>query len=75
MAVDIEGIASSLWSSVEQITLPFDATKRAQMTVRTPNHVVEKNRVELSGCPFVLNLVGNQQFFRKIGTNPLGQLR
>jgi hypothetical protein len=24
------------------------------MTVRTPNHVVEQNRVELSGSPFVL---------------------
>ena len=75
MADDVEWIASRLGSAVEQITFPLDTTKRAQMTVRTPNHVVEKNRVELSGCPFVLNLVGNQQFFRKIGTNPLGQLR
>jgi len=75
MADDVEGIASRLGPPVEQVTFPLDTTKRAQMTVRTPNHVVEQNRVELSGSPFVLNLVGNQQFFRKIGTNPLGQLR
>jgi hypothetical protein len=75
MADDVEGIASRLGSPVKQVTFPLDTTKRAQMTVRTPNHVVEQNRVELSGSPFVLNLVGNQQFFRKIGTNPLGQLR
>ena len=75
MANDVEGIASRLGSPVKQVTFPLDTTKRAQMTVQTPNHVVEQNRVELSGSPFVLNLVGNQQFFRKIGTNPLGQLR
>ena len=75
MADDVEGIASRLGSPVKQVTFPLDTTKRAQMTERTPNHVVEQNRVELSGSPFVLNLVGNQQFFRKIGTNPLGELR
>ena len=46
MAVDIEGITSSLWSSIEQITLPFDATKRAQMTVRATNDVIKDNVVE-----------------------------
>jgi hypothetical protein len=72
---DVEGIASRLGSPVKPITFPLDTTKCAQMTVRTPNHVIEQNRVELSRSPFVLNLVGYQQFFRKIGTNPLSQLR
>jgi hypothetical protein len=75
MAVDVEGIASRLGPPVEKVTFPFDATKRAQMTVGTPNHVIEQNSVEFSSCPLVLILVRNQQFFRKIGSNPLGQLR
>jgi hypothetical protein len=48
MAGDIEGITSSLWSSIEQITLPFDATKRAQMTMRATNDVIQDNVVEFS---------------------------
>ena len=59
MAVDIEGIASSLWSSVEQITLPFDATKRAQMTVCAKNDVIKDNDVEFCSCPLVIRLVRN----------------
>jgi hypothetical protein len=74
MTVDVEGVASCLGSPVEQVALPFDATKRAKMTMGTPNNVIEQNIVELSCSPLVLILVRDQQFFRKIGTNPLGQL-
>ena len=75
MAGDVDGIASRLGPSVEQVTFQFDATKRVQMTVWTLDHVIEQNGVEFSSCPLALNLVRNQQFFRKIGSNPLGQLR
>ncbi len=34
MAVNVEGIAQRLRSTVEQLTFPFDATKGAQMTVQ-----------------------------------------
>jgi hypothetical protein len=33
MTDDVEGIATRLGPPVEQVTFPFDATKRAQMTV------------------------------------------
>ncbi len=59
---------------IEHVAFPFDATKRAQLTMGTVNHIIEQNIVEFSCCPLDLNLVGNQQFFWKIGTNPLGQL-
>ena len=45
MAVDVEGIAPRLRSSVEQVAFPFDATKRAQMTMRTTHYVVYENGV------------------------------
>ena len=75
MAVDVEGIASRLGPSVEVVTFPFDATKRAQMTVRTTHDVVDENGDEFSCCPLVLILVRNPQFVRKIRADPLGQLR
>ena len=59
MAVDIEGITSSLWSSIEQFTFPFDATKRAQMTVRDTHDVIKDYVVEFCSCPLVLRLVRN----------------
>ena len=59
MAVDIGGITSSLWSSLEQFTLPFDATKRAQMTVRATHDVIKDYAVEFCSCLLVLNLVRN----------------
>jgi hypothetical protein len=59
MAVDIEGIASSLGSSIEPFALPFDATKRAQMTMRATLNVIQENGVELSSDPPVLHLVSN----------------
>jgi hypothetical protein len=75
MADYVERISSArLWSPVKQFPFPSDTANRVQMTVLTPNHVIEQNRVELSSSPLVLNLIGNPQFFRKIGTNPLGQL-
>jgi hypothetical protein len=40
MANDLEGLASRLWPPVEQTAFPFDATKRAKMTVGTPNNVM-----------------------------------
>jgi hypothetical protein len=39
MAVDDVGIAMYLWSPVEQVTFPFDATKRDQKTVSTKHNV------------------------------------
>ena len=68
MAVDVEGIAARLGPSVEEVTFPFDATKRAQMTVRTAHDsdVIDENGVEFSCCPLILILVRNPQFVRKI---------
>jgi hypothetical protein len=74
MPHDIEGVASRLGPSDEQVAFPFDATKRAKMTMGTPNNVIEQNIVELSCSPLVLILVRDQKFFRKIGANPFGQL-
>ena len=62
MPVDVEGIAPRLRPSVEEVTFPFDATKRAQVTVRTTHDVIDENGVEFSGCPLVLILVRNPQF-------------
>ena len=75
MAVDVEGIALRLGPSVEVVTFPFDATKRAQMAVRAKHNVIHENRVEFNCCPLVLILVRNPQFVRKIRADPLGQLR
>ena len=74
MSDDVEGVASRLGPSVKQLAFPFDATKRAKMTMGAPNNVIEQNIVELSCSPLVLILVRDQEFFRKIGANPLGQL-
>ncbi len=75
MAVDIEGIASSLGSSIEHFTRPFDATKRAQMTMRAQHNVIQENGVELGSGPLVLHLVRNLQIIGKICANPFGQFR
>jgi hypothetical protein len=61
-------------SSVEQLTFPFDAPSRLQMTLGTQLNVIEQNRVEFSCSPLVLNLVGNQQCLRKMVANPLDKL-
>ncbi len=74
MPDDVEGVASRLGPSVEQVAFPFDATKRAKITMGTPNNIIEHNIVELSCSPLVLILIREQEFFRKIGVNPLGQL-
>ena len=74
MPDDVEGVASRLGPSVEQVAFPFDANKRAKTTTGTPNNIIEQNIVELSCSPLVLILVRDQDFFRKIGANPLGQL-
>jgi hypothetical protein len=54
--VYVEGIASRLGPSVEQVAFPFDATKRAKITIRTPNNIIEQNIVELSCSPLVLGI-------------------
>ena len=59
MAVDIEGITSSLWSSIEQFALLLDATKRVQMTMRATHDVIKDNVIELCSCPLVFRLVRN----------------
>jgi hypothetical protein len=71
MAVDVAGITSRLGSSIEQVALPFDATKRTQMTLRATHNVFEENDVQ--HCLLVLFLVRNQQIIGKIRANPLGQ--
>ena len=48
MPVDVEGIAPRLRPSVEEVTFPFDATKRAQVTVRTTHDVIDENGVEFN---------------------------
>jgi hypothetical protein len=73
MTNDVEGLASRLGPPVELVAFPFDATKRAKMNMGTPNNVIEQYIVELSCSPLGLILVRDQQFFRKIGANPLGQ--
>jgi hypothetical protein len=74
-AFNVEGIAQRLGPSIKEVTFPFDATKRAQMAVRTKHNVIDENRVEFNCCPLVLILVRNQQFVRKIRADPLGKLR
>jgi hypothetical protein len=74
MPDDVEGVASRLGPSVEQVPFTFDASKRAKITIGTPNNIIEQNIVELSCSLLVLILVRDQEFFRKIGANPLGQL-
>ena len=59
MAVDIEGITTSLGSSIEQFALSFDTTERVSMTMRTTHDVIKHNGVELCSCPPVLRLVRN----------------
>ncbi len=59
MADDIERIASSISSSMEPFALPFDATKRAQMTIRAMHNAIQENGVELSSGSLVLDLVRN----------------
>ncbi len=61
MPNDVEGVATRLGPSVERIAFPFDATKRAKMTMGTPNNVIEQNIVELSCNPLVLILVRDQE--------------
>ncbi len=76
MAVDVERITPGLGSSVEQVALPFDATKRTQMTMRTTqctHKVVKDSVIQLRCCPLVLLLVRYQQSIGKIRSNPLGQ--
>ncbi len=74
MPDNVEGVASRLGPSIEQFAFPFDATKRAKITMGTPNNIIEQNIVELNCSPLVLILVRDQEFFRKIGANPLSQL-
>jgi hypothetical protein len=74
MPNDVEGVALRLGPSVEQAAFPFDATKRAKITMGTPNNIIEQNIVELSCSPLVLIFVRDQEFFQKIGANLLGQL-
>ncbi len=59
MAVNIEGIASSLGSSIEPFALPFDSTKREQMTIKATHNVIQENGVDLGSGPLVLHLVRN----------------
>ncbi len=74
MAVDVEGITPSLGYNTEpfavNFALPFDATERMQMALRTMHNVVKENVIQLSCCPLVL-LVGNQQIIGRISPNPL----
>jgi hypothetical protein len=68
MAVDVEGIPPGLGSSVEQVTLPFDATRSTQMTMRTTHNVVKDNAIQLSRCP------PSCKGIEKIRANTLAQL-
>ena len=52
-----DDVASRLGPPVEQVSFPFDATKRAKMTMGTPNNIIEQNIVELSCSPLVLILL------------------
>ncbi len=69
MAVDVEGIAQRITSSVEQVAFPLDATKRAKMSMRTAHHVIDEDGVEFGCCPLVHLLVRNQQFGTQICTS------
>jgi hypothetical protein len=48
MTVDVDGIAALLGSSVEQVTFAFHAAKRAQMSVRTTQYVINENGVKMN---------------------------
>jgi hypothetical protein len=75
MAVYVEGIAPRFGSSVEQVTFPLDATKRAKMSMWTTHHVIDEDGVDFVCCPLVPLLVRNQDFGGKICTYPFSQLR
>jgi hypothetical protein len=48
MPDDVERVAAHLGPPVEQVAFPFDATKRAKMSMGTLNNVIEQNIVKLS---------------------------
>jgi hypothetical protein len=64
MIVDVEGIASRLGSSVDQVTFPCDAAKRAQISVRTTHRLINENGVKFCSYSLFLILVRNPQIIR-----------
>ena len=49
VALNVKGIASRLWPSVEQVALPLYAAKRAKMAVWSADEIASDDCIQLGG--------------------------
>ena len=73
VSLNVKGIASRLWPSVEQVALPLYAAKRAKMAVWSANEIASDDCIQLSCCPQGSLFGRNTQIAAKVGPNPLSQ--
>ena len=73
VSLNVKGIASRLWPSCEQFTLPLDAAKRVKMAVWATNEIARDDCIQLGCGPQDSLLRWNIQFVTKVGPNPLSQ--
>ena len=74
VALNVKGIASRLWPSVEQVSLPLYAAKRAKMAVWAADESASDDCIQLGGGPQVPLLRRDAQLVVHVGTDPLRQL-
>ena len=73
VSLSVKGIASRLWPSCEQFTLPLDASKRVKMAMWDANEIASDDCIQLVCGPQGSSLRRNIQFVAKVGPNPLSQ--
>ena len=74
MPFNVKRIASSLGSSIEKLTLPLDAPKCTQVTMRSADDISCYDCIQLGRCPQAAPLRRDPQLIAKIGSYPLRQL-
>ena len=73
VALNIERIASCLWSTVKELIFPLDASKRVEMAMWTANEIASDDCVQLFSGPQRTFLVRDIHLLTQISSNPLSQ--
>ncbi len=74
MTFNVKQIASSLWTYIEKLALPLDASKCVQVTMQSAGNISSYDYIQLGRCPQAAPLGRDPQPIAKVGSDPLRRL-
>ncbi len=70
-SLNVEGVATRLRPSVEQVVLPLDAAKGVKMAMGPTNSIAGDDHIHLGCCPQGVLQGRDVQLVTKVGADPL----